>query len=291
MLNTLKLYDPYAAMPLEDIAARFPTLRATRPHESRSERFAHIGTLDILQGLVADGFQVHGVQVARVNGGHHGYEKHLIRLRKYDQPRIVGDVYPEILLRNAHDGTSAYELSAGMMRLVCLNGLVVSKSWGAVRVPHVGKKAIAKVIDATHTVMESFGRVAGAIEQFRATEMSDDDQHAFAAQAFALRYQPDAETGTTRAPVTPYAMLHVRRMGDQGNDLWQVFNRVQENLVRGGQAGRVVGNNGRMRRASTRAVTGIDQSLSINRRLFGLAEQWAQNKGAARVAELAAFAA
>lgn len=291
MLNMLRTYDPYRPMLLEEVTHRFPTIGATRPHESRSERFAHIGTADILRGLVADGFTIHGVQIARTAGSKSGFEKHLIRLRREGQLKIVGDVYPEVLLRNAHDGTSAYELSAGMMRLVCLNGMAVSKEWGAVRVPHVGKAAITKVVAATHTIMESFSRVAGAIEHFRSVELTSEEQHAFAEQAFHLRYPVDAETGTARAPVSPYAMLHVRRMGDEGNDLWQVFNRVQENLVRGGQAGHTVGRNGRHRRASTREVTGIDQGLSLNRRLFGLAEHWAKSKAPANVAELAAFAA
>jgi hypothetical protein len=35
-------------------------------------------------------------------------------------------VTPEIVLLNAHDGTSAYQFHAGLFRLVCANGLIVS---------------------------------------------------------------------------------------------------------------------------------------------------------------------
>ena len=57
-------------------------------------------------------------------------------------------------------------------------------------------------------------------------------------------------------------------------DLWAVFNRVQENLVKGGLNGRTA--NGRNQR--TRPVQGIDQNLRLNRALWLLAEGMRQLK-------------
>ncbi|MFM9755269.1 DUF932 domain-containing protein, partial [Streptomyces turgidiscabies] len=61
---------------------------------------------------------------------------------------------------------------------------------------------------------------------------------------------------------------------DRKNDLWAVFNRVQENLVKGGLNGRTA--NGRNQR--TRPVQGIDQNLRLNRALWLLAEGMRQLK-------------
>lgn len=298
MLQTLKAYDPHVPMTLDDVAARFPTLQAERPHASRSDRFAHIRTIDVLRGLETEGFAVHGVQVARaVKSDRDGWQKHVIRLRKPGMElkayaeREVGDVHPEIILRNAHDGTSAYELFAGLFRLICKNGLTVGTQWGSVRVTHAGKAAMGKVIDATYQVVNSFDRVVSAVQTMRAITMERDEAQAFAEQAFRLRYDVDAETGEHKAPVSPGRLLEARRVFDQGRDLWTVYNRVQENLTQGGQAGRVYGADGRSRRASTRALTGIDSGLAVNRRLFDLAESWATSKAPPRVAELAGFAA
>lgn len=294
MLQVLSHYNPHTAMNVDDVAARFPTIAATRPHASRSARFQHIGTYDALKRLEGEGFAIHGVQVQRVkpDGGRQGFEKHLIRLRKPGlEVSKVGDVIPEVLMRNAHDGTSSWEFMAGMMRFVCLNGLMVGTQWGSIRVTHAGKDTGKKVIDATYKVVESFARVAESVDTFKSITMSTEEQHAFAMQAFTLRYPVDAETGTTRAPVTPYALLGARRSEDRASDLWTVYNRVQENVVRGGIQGRTMGNNGQMRRASMRAITGLDAGLKINRGLFDLAESWAGSKAPARVNELAAFAA
>jgi hypothetical protein len=48
---------------------------------------------------------------------------------------------------------------------------------------------------------------------------------------------------------------------------------IQESLVRGGLAGR----NERGRRVTTRAVKAVDADLKINRRLWELAENYANN--------------
>jgi hypothetical protein len=293
MLQVLGTYDAHNPLALDDVAARFPTLRATSPHASRSDKYAHISTYDALRQLTAEGFNIHGVQVQRVKpgSGRFGWEKHLIRMRRPGTELTkVGDVVPEILLRHAHDGTASYELSAGMLRFVCLNGLVVGSTWGVVRVRHSGRDVGPKVIDATYRVVGEFSRLAGAIETWRGIELSRDEQHAFAEQAFSLRYAADAETGTTRAPITPYALAdNVRRVDDAASNLWTVYNRVQENLTRGGIRGHVLGANGRMRRASTRNLTAIDSSLRVNRGLFDLAERWSHDKAPALVSDRAAF--
>lgn len=288
MLRIIGSYDAHNPMAVEDVIARYPTLSATHPHESRSARFAHISTADTLRQLDSEGFKIHGVQIQRTkkNSTHAGYEKHELRLRKDGFALSkIGDVIPEVVLRNAHNGTSRFEMLLAMLRLWCLNGATVGTTWGNVGVAHVGKDTGKKVIDASYTVLGSVGRLTDSIEAWRAIELTSDDRHAFAEQAFALRYHVDAETGTTRAPVTPYALLNVRREHDVPDDLWTVYQRVQENLVRGGQQG-ISG----QRRASTRALTGIDQTLKINRQLFDLTESWAASKASPDVPRLAAFA-
>ncbi|MNY69161.1 hypothetical protein D3C86_2070570 [compost metagenome] len=65
-----------------------------------------------------------------------------------------------------------------------------------------------------------------------------------------------------------------RRTDDDRRDLWAVFNRTQENLIKGGLRARVA--NGR--RQSTRPVQGIDQNLRLNRALWLLADGMRQLK-------------
>ncbi|MGL5003520.1 MAG: DUF932 domain-containing protein, partial [Casimicrobium sp.] len=76
------------------------------------------------------------------------------------------------------------------------------------------------------------------------------------------------------APITEAQLLHARRHEDARNDLWSVFNRVQEKLTQGGLAARAA--SGRCTR--TKPIQGIDQSVKVNRALWVLAEEMARLK-------------
>ena len=49
------------------------------------------------------------------------FTKHMIRLRHAGQINARGEAN-EIILLNSHDGTSSYQMLAGMFRFVCSNG-------------------------------------------------------------------------------------------------------------------------------------------------------------------------
>jgi hypothetical protein len=69
-------------------------------------------------------------------------------------------------------------------------------------------------------------------------------------------------------PVNETQLLTPRRVQDQRNDLWTTYQRIQENLVKGGLTGR----NATGKRARTRAVSGIDGDVKLNRALWVMAE-------------------
>jgi hypothetical protein len=99
-----------------------PSIFADGKHKSRSERYTYIPTIDVLRGLRNEGFQPFMVCQTRVRDqGKREYTKHMLRLRHADQ--INGDEANEIVLLNSHDGTSSYQMLAGVLRFVCQNGM------------------------------------------------------------------------------------------------------------------------------------------------------------------------
>ena len=68
----------------------------------------------------------------------HEFTKHMIRMRHQSLRDLkLDDTFPEIVLVNSHDGTSAYQVMGGLFRLACLNGMVVSESQcQTIKVPH-----------------------------------------------------------------------------------------------------------------------------------------------------------
>lgn len=259
---------------LEQIRAAVPSIFAAEAHESRSQRYAYIPTADVLGGLMKEGFRPFFAQQSRTRvEGKQDFTKHMIRLRHASRTNDRDEAH-EIILINAHDGTSSYQMINGVFRFVCSNGLFTGDTFGETKVQHTGD-AVSKVIDGAYTVLQDAPRVMANVQEMRALPLSTEEQAAFSKAAHALRYD-DPE----KAPVAPERLLTVRRRDDTGGDLWSTFNRVQENTIRGGLRGWTRTDRGEVRRASVREVKGIDQGKALNRALWTLAEEMGRLKGA-----------
>ncbi|PAU51979.1 hypothetical protein BZL41_26485 [Pseudomonas sp. PIC25] len=250
--------------PLSDdqIRAVAPSIFAETPHESRSQRYSYIPTAAVLAELRREGFQPFMVCQTRVrHEERREYTKHMLRLRHASQ--INGAETNEIILLNSHDGTSSYQMLAGMFRFVCQNGLVCGETLADIRVPHKGN-VTDDVIEGAYTVLRGFEQVQDTRNAMRAITLDDGEAEVFARSALALKYDDPDKT----MPITEKQVLSPRRFDDNRSDLWSTFNRVQENLVKGGLVGRTT--NGRPQR--TRPIQGIDQNVRLNRALWLLAE-------------------
>ena len=235
--------------PLSDdqIRAVAPSIFADAPHGSRSQRYSYIPTAAVLQELRGEGFEPFMVCQTRVRqDDRRDYTKHMIRLRHASQ--INGREANEIILLNSHDGTSSYQMLAGMFRFVCSNGLVCGDT-------------VADV--------HGFDRAQEYRDAMQAITLDAGESEVFARAALALKYDEDKP-----APITESQILMPRRTDDSRRDLWSVFNRTQENLVKGGLSARAA--NGR--RQTTRPVQGIDNGIRLNRALWLLADGLRQLK-------------
>lgn len=250
--------------PLSDDQIRTvaPSIFAETPHESRSQRYSYIPTAAVLAELRKEGFQPFMVCQTRVrHEERRDYTKHMLRLRHASQ--IDGTEASEIILLNSHDGTSSYQMLAGMFRFVCQNGLVCGDTFADVRVPHKGN-VTDHVIEGAYEVLHGFERVQHSRDAMCAITLDDGEAEVFARSALTLKYGDPGKA----VPITESQILRPRRFDDNGSDLWSVFNRVQENLVKGGLTSRTA--NGRQRQ--TRPVQGIDQNVRLNRALWLLAD-------------------
>ncbi|AOK67861.1 DUF945 domain-containing protein [Burkholderia multivorans] len=256
--------------PLSDDAIRTvaPSIFADAAHGSRSERYSYIPTSAVLDELRGEGFQPFMVCQTRVrHDDRREFTKHMIRLRHASQ--VEGGEANEIILLNSHDGTSCYQMLAGMFRFVCQNGLVCGDTVADVRVPHKGNVA-EQVIEGAYAVLQGFEQAQISRDAMQAITLDNGETEVFARAALALKY----DTPDRPAPVTEMQVLAPRRAADAHADLWSVLNRTQENLIKGGLSGRAA--NGR--RQQTRPVQGIDQNVRLNRALWLLADGMRQLK-------------
>jgi len=248
-----------------------PSIFAEGKHASRSERYAHIPTAEVLRGLLYEGFEPFMVAQGHSRiPGKEAYSKHMVRLRHRSEqgPRGRGaDEAHEIILINSHDGASSYQMLAGLVRFVCLNSMVIGDIAHDIRIPHKGN-AQGEVIEGAFRVLEDFEVVDASTAEMKAVQLRPAEELAFARSALQLRFGERTD-GQEPAPITAEQLVEARRPEDLGTSLWSTLQRVQENTLRGGLEGRTVHG----RRMRTREVSSIDRSVSLNRALWTLADE------------------
>jgi hypothetical protein len=255
----------------DQMRASAPSIFAEGKHASRSERYTYIPTIEVLRSLRKEGFEPFMVaQGQSRTEGRAEYTKHMIRMRHAGQAQSKPEAN-EIILINSHDGATSYQMLAGVFRFVCCNGLVVGDVVEDIRIPHKGNIQ-GEVIEGALRVLDEFEVVSEHTEAMKALQLAPAEEMAFATAALALRFgeQTIEQTGGHQpAPVTAQQLTDARRSADVGNSLWNTLQRVQENVIRGGLAGR----SAQGRKLQTRPVASIDRGVSLNRGLWTLAEE------------------
>lgn len=273
ILKSPRILRTGSPLTLAAIRQACPAVFAEGAHEARGPRYRYVPTIRPLENLLDSGWgvyeasQQHATKVPSKNG----FTKHMLRMRKltdFDIKPNVGDGVPEVILINAHDGTSAYHLKAGYFRFVCSNGIIVGSSIVGFKVYHsVNRQTSQEVLEAgERLVTESFPQMIQHIGRFRDITVSTEKQYRFADKALKLRY-----AGMSPFPASD--LLAVRRPEDEAPNLWNVLNRVQENVMYGGwQAKSVLSS----RTATVRPIERVSAVTTINAGLWDAAEALAE---------------
>jgi hypothetical protein len=247
-----------------------PSVFATQPYHNVSDRYTFIPTSEVVNQLINEGWVPTQARESRTTiEDKKGFVKHMVRFARHDQPMIVGNTTPQIVLTNDHAAGSTYRLDAGLFRLVCSNGMCVSAGdFENIRVRHTGD-ILGEVIDASYRIIEEMPKIAETVENWQQLPVTMEQARAFANAAVELKY-PKTEEGKHTTPIEPARLLYTRRYEDQKekNNLWGVFNVLQENLIKGGVRGRSASG----RRMSTREVTSVTEDVRLNKALWTLAE-------------------
>lgn len=270
--RVLRTGNPLALTAIEQVA---PAVFASGPHESRGPRYAYVPTIAPLQTLLDNGWGVYEASQQRSRDhAKDPYTKHMLRLRKLDHFSVkfmdqFREGVPEVVLINAHDGSASYLLFGGWFRFICSNGLIVGSTMASFRVRHtVGPQTSAEVLAAGESIVtQQFPRVIERVDNFKKILLPEDKQYRLAQKAVELRY------GGNLPPFPVADVMQPRRDEDRDPTLWNMLNRIQENIMDGGWETRSTMFN---RRSTVRPVERVTAVSKINRGLWDEAELIAQ---------------
>jgi hypothetical protein len=256
----------------DDLSRHVPSAYAAKAYSGTSTRYAFFPTDTVVEALRESGWAPVIAQEQRARAEERfGFQKHLIRFHRREElgRAVLHDSRLELVLMNSHDGGCAFRLFAGVFRLVCSNGLVVSEaSFGAISIRHT-HRTVEQVVDASHKIAHNSDGIGSRIDSFRQRFLSEAERTDFATRALALRYDSAAE-----APVRLSFLLEPKRREDSGSSLWQTFNVVQERMMRGSRPDVFKATQEHRRTARVRGLTGMDAQLNLNRNLWQLAASY-----------------
>jgi len=260
-LNTMEIITK------EQVKLVAPSVFTKKGSNNVSSKYSHIPTERVMDDMAALGWSVVDAKEIKARKNQ-GFQKHMLI---FANPEIViegkdGDtVFPRILLTNSHDGKNAFSFQAGLFRLVCSNGLVIAdEQFGKMKIRHMGYdfEALQSLIT---TMVEKLPLTVESMNRFKNKQLTEEQIQKFALEALGLRFDTENKTFNISEFLTP------TRKEDKGNDLWSVFNLVQEKLV-GGMV--EYGSGTKIRKA--RRIKNFQQDIKLNSDLYELALAYAQ---------------
>jgi hypothetical protein len=242
------------AQPLsnDEIYSLAPSVFAGDKASHLTERYGQITTSQAI-GVLAD-FGYYPVQAAQVGKTRHA--KHMLAFANHS-PLVPTEGRPELILYNSHDGTSALKLFAGFFRFICSNGIVAGEGFKSRMLHNTSTvRNFETLITGTAARLDD---LQGHIGDMRSRTVSQTDALEFIRHGATFRWKEDRITDNTISDI-----YNPRRVEDTRNDMWTIYNRLQEGLIRGGVR---VGPENR----KARAIGSIQQNLRINQELWDLA--------------------
>ena len=237
-----------------------------------SEQYQHADTETIIDDLAELGWYPTRAMMRKRRKNSTIFSKHMVVFTNPDI-KITGDdeVYPQLLVTNSHDGFNAFKFHVGLFRMICSNGLVVStEDFAKFRIPHKGytfdqlREIVAKTVEALPEQVTVMNKMQERV-------LTEQEQYDLALQAVLLR--SGIATGSTKHDIevtedTLKEILEPIRREDRGDDLWRVFNRVQESMVDGGFTASL--RPGKKAR-KVRSIASFEKDLKVNQELFNYA--------------------
>ena len=190
---------------------------------------------------------------------------------------VNGDtILPQLILDNSHDGFTKAQIHLGCFRLVCENGLVIAIPGlhTSIKFLHVGvnQKEMIEVI-ADHA--EQLRKVAPHVAKMQLVNLEEEQKRDFAMKALALRDpQRFLKEDRTINEEKIESLVEIEdlyepvRPQDEKDDLWTVFNVVQERTVNGNFDTTV-----KEKTRKARPITNAKRGLEYNQKLWSLAEE------------------
>ena len=210
----------------------------------------YIPTLDVVTKLQDEGWHLKGV--AEQRGKNRKISSNYIQMQHPDfavqNKHGKNEAFTSITLSNSSNGAQPLQMSLGMFRQICSNGAVTFDQHAEsqnIKHTEINYRDLDRFVN---TMNNKASKLLTEVNEMKHRGLSIEDIRKLAREAASLRYNNLDEINIDD-------LFAVNRVEDESNDLWTVFNRIQENL--------------------THDITNMKEDIRLNQQLFKLVETFA----------------
>lgn len=264
-------------MTKDEMRTKAPYIFADKPTNGGvSERYTLASTETVIDDMAKLGWGVTDCKQQRANKRSNVRSFHMVALQNpniYVEDENGGiEGYVRIILQNSHDGFHSFKFMVGIFRTVCQNGLIIAtEQFADISIRHINydfeelRKIVAKAIEASQKNVE-------IMNVMQETKLTDEQKKDFAVKAVAIRKGiKDDEKLPKLTDAEVKEILEPVRKEDEGNDLWSVYNVLQEKVMKGNFH---FGKTKRGKNRKARPITGAAKDIEVNRKLFETASSY-----------------
>jgi len=135
------------------------------------------------------------------------------------------EAYSSVTISNSCSGDSPLQISLGAYRMVCSNGLVRYDEHADFEKIKHNEINFLNLDRFIHSINKKSQDVISQLNIWKQQNLTFEQINKLAFDAAKLLHDENDEK------FNPNALLQVNRVEDEGNDIWTVFNRIQENLT------------------------------------------------------------
>ena len=212
----------------------------------------YIPTIEVVEKLQDEGWMIKGVAEHRMKKNRK-ITANYVQLHHPDFELLnkngKSEAVSSLTITNSCNGKSPLTMDLGFYRQICSNGAIMFDKHGeSTQIKHTEinfnnlQSFINNINNKSDKVLERFGI-------YQNKHMTVEQAIEFASKAARLKHRPEDIT-----PRMVENLLQVNRMEDEGDNLWSVFNRVQESL--------------------TEEVNDFNLDIRLNKQLSSLTEQY-----------------
>ena len=249
----------------KELSEMAPSIFTMTPSNEVSEKYTHIPTERVIDDMELLGWKpVDAKEVKARTKNTQGVQKHMLVFRN-DDVVINGEdgdtVYPQILITNSHDGKNAFQFTAGLFRMICENGLIIATDeFADLKMRHMGY-TFEDLQVLIRGMVEKLPLTVEAMNKMKAVELEEEQMFNLAKSFLDIRVEGTQNTFDSQAIED---VLNAQRKKDEGEMLWEVFNRVQENIIEGNFQYKTP--SGKVRQA--RVIKNFKQDQDVNKKMF-----------------------